>query len=459
MNGRELTAYDVEYNFHRYFGLGSGFTEPSPHLLASGELVTIPYESITATDKWTVVFKLKAIYLPALKDTLTHWGAYINPPEVIKEYGDVNDWRKVVGTGPYELTDFVEGSSIAWTKNPDYWKYDEKYPENRLPYCDELKALIIKERAAYLAALRAGKVDHLGFIGGYLNSIDQVESLKRTNPEIVLDEWDYRSELGFTFNQRVPSPTNDIRVRHALQMALDLETINDTYFKGYAKWIPQGLIGEDVSGYATPFEEWPEEVKKFYMYDPEGAEKLLDEAGYTRGADGIRFKTPMLHSEGTDLGYVELAVAYWADIGIDVEIRTTDRATAIAMTAEHSYEGLSTFAAGGGGYDYPPLVPLVWFQSEGWTPSGVQDPVYDAMYAAAAAATTIEEQQRLVKEADMYTREQHWSLWGPKVPSFNATQPWVKGYDGECELGRQDRSAVLFARLWIDQDLKKEMGY
>ena len=56
MNGRELTAQDVEYNFHRYTGLGSGFTEPSPF----DPMNAATWESITATDDSTVVFKLKA---------------------------------------------------------------------------------------------------------------------------------------------------------------------------------------------------------------------------------------------------------------------------------------------------------------------------------------------------------------------------------------------------------------
>ena len=56
MNGRELTADDIVFNFHRYLGLGSGFTESSPRL---GQLAAIPFESIAATDQWTVVMKLK----------------------------------------------------------------------------------------------------------------------------------------------------------------------------------------------------------------------------------------------------------------------------------------------------------------------------------------------------------------------------------------------------------------
>ena len=163
----------------------------------------VPIESVTATDKWSVVMKLKEPHLDALSRILIHWSAYINPPEVIEQHGDVNDWRNVVGTGPYELTDLVEGSSFSHTKNPDYWRHDEKYPQNRLPYIDVLKALIIKEQATYLAALRSGKVDHLGFIGGYLKSIDQVESLRKTNPEIVLHKWDVLAALNPTFNERV----------------------------------------------------------------------------------------------------------------------------------------------------------------------------------------------------------------------------------------------------------------
>ena len=109
---------------------------------------------------------VRAPTITALRNIINHWGAFINPPEVVELHGDVNDWRNVVGTGPYELTDLVEGSSFTHTKNPDYWRHDEKYPQNRLPYIDELKALIIKEKATYLAALRSGRVDHLGFIGG-----------------------------------------------------------------------------------------------------------------------------------------------------------------------------------------------------------------------------------------------------------------------------------------------------
>ena len=159
MNGRELTAKDVEHSFHRFLGLGSGFTEPSP--LAS-ELGKLPWESIEATDEYTVVMKLQEPRLRALNLILDGNSMFIQPPEVIEQYGDISEWRNLVGTGPFMITDWILGSSVTYTKNPNYWGYDEKYPENRLPYFDEYKLLVTPDVSTILAALRAGKVDYVG---------------------------------------------------------------------------------------------------------------------------------------------------------------------------------------------------------------------------------------------------------------------------------------------------------
>ena len=169
MNGRELNASDIEYNLHRVTGLGSGFTEPSPR----DWIKDLPIESIAATDEWTVVVKLKEPSLQALMNLALAQTGTILPPEVIKQQGDVKDWRNLVGTGPYMLTDRVEGSSITYERNPDYWGHDEKYPENRLPYTDKIRTLIMPETATILAALRSRQLDYTGHAGASsITSID-----------------------------------------------------------------------------------------------------------------------------------------------------------------------------------------------------------------------------------------------------------------------------------------------
>ena len=337
MNGRELTAQDIEYNFHRALGLGSGFTEKNEGFNAG--IVSLPIESVMATEDRTVVIKLTQPQPNALETVLTSWGTHMMPPEVIKQHGDVKDWRNLVGTGPFMLTDWVDGSSMTWTKNPDYWGFDEKYPQNRLPYFDGITGLVMTDDATILSALRSGQLDYVGGTGvASVIYIPQAESLQRTNPEIELYGWSTRSENSFAYNMTQDGPfSRDVRVRRAMQMALDLETMNSTYFKGFAKWEPQGMIGNAIVGYNTPFAEWPAEVQKGYMYDPEGAEKLLDEAGYPRGADGTRFKAELTGFGFWDVDYQQLAASYWDAIGIDVSINVVDSSESGALIREHTY--------------------------------------------------------------------------------------------------------------------------
>ena len=457
MNGRELTAQDIEYNYHRILGLGSGFTEPSEWNMGAWKGAF--FESITATDKWTVVFKLKKLDLAALRDILDGFVTWIYPPEVIKEHGDVTDWRNLVGTGPMMLTDWTEGSSITWEKNPDYWGYDEKYPENRLPYIDQLRALVMPEVATQLAALRTGKLDYLGPIGAaVMRNLDQVESLQRTNPEIVI--WPYttgawnRSDNAIGMNVQLP-PFDDIRVRKAMQMAINLEEINNAYYKGYADMIPQGQLNRSFTEIVTQFEEWPEDVKKVFDYDPEGAEALLDEAGYKRGADGIRFKTELMHLDRYDLNYVELVASYWNKIGVDVEVDVQPAAPFTARRSERDFKMSSSEAAH---ILFPPASQFRFAPAAPHNSANVNDPWYNAKFEAVGSATTIEEQNRIVGELNQYAIEKFWQIWGGITAQYGAIQPWLVGFNGETMLGDSNIETV-FTRLWIDSELKEAMGH
>ena len=454
MNGREFTADDVVFNFHRLLGLGE-FAEAGPSPFTYQRPAA---ESVTATDRYTVVIKLPEPSSAALGQYLGIGLTYMNAPEVIQEHGDVKDWRNLVGTGPYLLTDWTEGSSFTFQKNPDYWKDDEKYPGNRLPYIDEIQGLIILEEATYLAGLRTGKIDFLGFPVGVsdIASVEVLDSLQKSNPEIVLQAWWDRSENSYAIDASKP-PFDDVRVRRAMQMAIDLEGIDRSVYKGTSAWQPQGIIGEGVSGYFTPFEEWQEAVKSGYRYDPAGAEALLDEAGYPRGADGTRFKTVLNHLYRFPLGFSELAATYWADIGVDVEINVLDEAGASPARRDRTWEGLIYHTMGN---NTEPLgfVRQMVHSSSHEDLHGIRYPELDALLDAAQATDSEEERQRLVKEVDLYTMENHWWIWGPKAGKYMSHQPWVVGFNGETWLGFMDRLTIL-ARLWIDSELKAEMGY
>ena len=450
MNGRELTAQDIEFNYHRITATGSGFTEPSEFAAS----LNLPFESITATDDSTIVFTLKELRRGAIGAILDGAIAWIYPPEVIREHGDVTEWRSLVGTGPIMLTDWVEGSSVTWDKNPDYWGYDEKYPENRLPYIDQLRVLFMPEVATRLAALRTGRIDYIGpYQGSALSSLDQVESLERTDPELVIHPITSRSNNAIGMNVQLP-PFDEIRVRKALQMAINLEEINRAFYGGRSDMTPQGSLNRSFSEIVTQFEDWPVDVKKVFDYDPEGAEELLDEAGYPRGADGIRFKTALMWLDLRPLSYAELLASYWKRIGVDVEIDVTEIASFGARRGERDFEMIAAEAA----IKFDPIVATGRLTpSQGWNSSNVNDLWYTAKVEAARAATTLEEYNRINAELDQYGIEKFWLIWGGMAPTYAVAQPWLIGYNGELELGWSQANSV-FTRLWIDSELKEAMG-
>ena len=366
MNGRELVAEDIVFNFHRITGLGSGFTEKSEY---APNVALLPIESIEATDKYTVVFKLTELNLNALEFIYqeSNEAAWIYPPEVIQEHGDAKDWRNLVGTGPYMLTDRAEGSSQTYTKNPNYWGYDEKFPENRLPYLDEVKFLLIPDASTRLSAFRTGKIGRLIGI-----TFDEATAIQRTNPELL---WNTALQVPYSFSMDVRKPPfADIRVRHAMQLALDLETIN----------------------------------------------------------------------------------AYWAEIGVDVEIDPVETAVLVERIQAHTFEGM-TRGTSGNAY-HPVHVLRVFGHSDGeWVPHAAQDPAYDAIVEAAENAGSREEMMDLANKADQYFIAQQWNIFGSPVrPAYYFWQPWMVGYNGEHTLGG-GRTYLYLSRVWLDADLREEM--
>ena len=455
VNGRPLTAHDVEYSFDRILGLDGH--EPTPDVSGGANLLNLSWEAVTATDDFTVEFKLKEPSLLILGSILISAPAIIVAREVVDQFGDIQDWRNVTGTGPYQLTDVVAGSSWTYTKIDDYWGFDPKYPDNRLPYADTIEYAIVNDPAAITSLMRSGQADFIGWgLASHLGSVDAAVSLQETNPNLVLHPFATRAETAINFDNQKP-PWNDIRVRQALSMAIDQESIAENYMQGWGDASPVGGVGKGVLGYFTPYEEWPEDVKQYYRYDPEAAEKLLDEAGYPRGADGVRFKAVYEHWEAFDLGYYQIAMDYLRQIGIDVETQVVTRAEMINKALNHTFLGLrnDVWAA-----EYPSAPGAIagYWTNNGWRPTNVSDPEFDEYYENALAATTIEEQREWVRKADMRVIEQLWTIRGPIAPSFGVTQPWIKGYNGEGVLGSIGGSTVL-QYLWVDQDLKREMGF
>jgi peptide/nickel transport system substrate-binding protein len=453
-NGREFTAEDVLFHYHRFYGLGSGFTKPSPYRDADVRMQDMI--SISAPDKYTIVFKFKTPNPEFIMETLHNVGLAqcLECPDVVKKWGDAADWHHAVGTGPFMLKDFISGSSISLDKNPDYWAYDERYPQNKLPYAEKLKYLVIPDEAEAIDAMRAGKIDVMNNI-----SYKQAQSLTKTNPEII----QIPSSAGptITLQPRVDmKPYNDIRVRKALQLAVDLPAIAKSHYGGSVDSYPSTLTNRMVKGWGFPYEIWPQELKDEYAYNPPLAKKLLAEAGYPYG-----FKTNVIADTVSDMPLLKIVQGYFADIGIEMEIRTMDPAAWIKyVEIEHKHDQLVYRPYGPLGQTYAPLRAITRFHT-GYSANfcNISDPVFDSYYAKALAAKNDDELKPVLKNANERVARQHWAVSLLLPTQFSLCQPWLKGFNAQSHaiwMGAGGPSMLSFyaARFWIDSKLKKSLG-
>jgi ABC-type transport system substrate-binding protein len=455
-NGREFTSADVVWQYNWLFGLGGGYTKPSPYQASVANFKQL--QSVVAPDNYTVKFKWTTPNPELILETLQSaqaTSAHLCNREAVEKFGDLNDWHHAIGTGPFILKDFVSGSSAAMVKNPNYWGYDERYPKNKLPYIDQLKILIIPDDATALAGIRTGKID-----GMDRNTLAQVQSIQKSNPEILQLSIP-PSYAGTVDPRNDKAPYNDIRVRKAIQMAIDLPSIAKSYYQGSADPYPSTLISSYLTGWGYSYTDWPQDLKDEYAYNPTAAKKLLAEAGFATG-----FKTNVIADSTSDLDLLQIVKSYLLAVGIDMDIRTMDAATwsSYVRTARKA-DQLAYAANGSLAFTFEPLRALNRFVTDYTTNwCMVNDPVFNGFATKSLASSNMDEIKRIVRDANEYVARQHFVLSLLQPTYFALYQPWLKGYNGQFHSISGSSSGTMLlgfypARFWIDQKLKKSLGH
>jgi len=370
--------------------------------------------------------------------------------DVVEKYGDLTDWKNAVGTGPFTLDDYVAGASITLSKNINYWGVDERHPENRIPYVDSVKVLIIPDLSTALSALRTGKID-------IMEGIPWEQALKMMETNKELESFMVLGQTAAIKPRVDVEPFTDIRVRKAMNMAIDRKTIAETYYGGLVEGKPYGIMSPtpEFGDFYTPFEEWPTELQKEYTYNPEGAKQLLAEAGYPNG-----FKTNVAISAASDVDMAQIFQFYLDEVGIEMEINVMEPTvynSYVNILQKHDQLFWSTVDA------FDRKISAMNYETSITNPSKIEDPVYNQMSASfridvdeEGNYTPLEKQLREGKECDMYVMSKHWAVPGIPAFTFRLWQPWLKGYTNE-QLWRWPASQ--YARWWINHDVKKALGY
>ena len=434
MAARELVADDVVYSFYRLDKSPKRIPTYFDHI-----------DKVEATDKNTVLFTFKAYN--AEWDYRFGWGYYsaIVPKEVTD--AGAGNWKNLNGSGPFMLTDVVMGSAVTWSRNDGYWdKESIGGQQYKLPFVDKIIYRTIKDEAAFLTALRTAKLDVLEAIRW-----SAVEELKKNAPAL---KWKRRVATAGTFlAMRVDTkPFDDIRVRRALNMAVNKREIVSSFYGGNAELFGYPMH-PDYLGYFEALDKMPVAAQELFVYNPDKARALLAEAGYPKG---FTFKAQVCSCVPDHMDLIPLVAAYLEKIGVKMEIQPMEYGAFLsAMTTKTNAAG---YFMQNGHSNPTTSVRKSFVTKQTWNPSQYSDPDFDKRMAEAYLEQDEGKRQLLVKLLTRDIVEKAPYIWLPTPHVYGAWWPWVKNYDGELRAGAE-RPAPIHARMWVDQALKKKMGF
>ncbi|GAA0593591.1 ABC transporter substrate-binding protein [Paenochrobactrum glaciei] len=291
-----------------------------------GRVVFKDLEAVETPDDHTAIFKFSSPTpfqlirnaLPALSSVLP---AHVyNGTDIASNPAN----EQLVGTGPFKYAEHKAGEYYRLTRNENYWGEGE-------PYLDEIIYRVLADRSAAAGALEAEEIDLAAFSAVPLADLARIGKV----PGLSVISKGYEAltyQLVVEINHR-RKELADVQVRRAIAHAIDRDFVVNTIFLGYAQSSTGPVPRYDKQFYTDKVAAYPFDVAK--------ANQLLDDAGYKRGSDGVRFSLKLLpapyFNETRQFGdYLRQALAA---IGIDARLVNNDSAAhQKAVYTDHDFD-------------------------------------------------------------------------------------------------------------------------
>lgn len=305
-------------------------------------------EKIVALDEYTLQFKLSTAvgYFPR---KLAAQYTEIISPTALKRLDAAGLAQHPVGTGPFMLKEWVPGVRLVMVRNPHYW--------GNKPKIDTIVFKEVLEDSARAIGLETGEID-------IAYEVEPNTALRlRSNPNLEVKSVLTWRAIFIGMNNQKP-PFNDVRVRRALNYAIDREGIVEGLLRGFGQ-VADAPVAPTIFGY---------NAQKPYGYDPKRARSLLAEAGYPNGID-VPFWVP-IGEVGEGVG--EALAAQMAEAGIRAKIENMELARfrelrSLPVEKAPQRLVLRTFSAYAGVEDDVLQATLV---KSAWAPARLNDSFY-----------------------------------------------------------------------------------
>ncbi len=387
-DGKPFTAEDVAFtirehlnpanasswrsNFHAFVGF--------PELTAKENPVkydALPRKPAEVVDRYTVRLNLRYPYAALLTVLVSPQGAIL--PKHLLDGKDLNTAefnRKPVGTGPFRLVEWRRGDRLVLEANRAYHRGK--------PGLERVIMQIIPEMTVRVTQLHAGGIQFLRS-----PAPDAIPAIRK-NPKLATLFGDDVNFRGILFQMKHPVLA-DKRVRQAIAYAIDTKTIRETLGQGYLT-AANGPIPPNSWAYTTRVKPTP--------YDPERARRLLSEAGYVAGADGVLAKDGRRLSLGFVVesyeNLVDVAAAIQQQleqVGVEVSVEPLEFGAWSDRFVKGAYDLL--LYASAGSVDPDPITYSLFRTGQGRNTNGYGNPKVDEILDRARSARTQTERKAL----------------------------------------------------------------
>lgn len=318
-----------------------------------------------------------------------------------------------IGTGPFRLVEYVPGSVNFLAERFDgYWRTDRD--GRQLPYLDSVEFQTIPDTQVRREAFRSGRMDILTTSTG-----TDVAEMRASNDTFRVFENEQFTELGYILLNSSKAPLDDIRIRKALALSLDVEALNKQM--GDASTRANGPFSPGSIGYLDDT-GWPMKP------DMAEAKRLVEEYKAEKGVTTVEF--PFVSVPTTDaLRLLQIMQAMWKEAGITVTLNQVEQSAFIGLAVSGDFHAFTWRNHWGAD---PAQQAMWWFSAFGQGDQAlnfgrINDPVIDENLLKTATDPNPDTRRAAAENINRRFAEQFYNIWMNYTNWVYATHPDVIG--------------------------------